>query len=259
MESDADDTPIPMLRIGRNESSTSGNISSLRRRSCSADDADANKEEDADEANADADATATIMMLTHNELDRDGEEDSDEEGSLAAAFDIDAADIDNNSNNELYVGMQDGYYYYKDDGTQVEETTTYSKPPQDYSPSDSNKSKLGEPSWHDVDNPGAWDQFCYQSKFEKEYKEWMFHCQNWVPEEDTPTFSVGTPPVETSSPKKGKASLIWLSLGSMDFNLEEYLTVMLYSSTSSFSPSIQMKRMRNKQTACSESPSTPKC
>eukprot|EP00536_Pseudo-nitzschia_multiseries_P009689 jgi/Psemu1/24006/gm1.24006_g len=32
---------------------------------------------------------------------------------------------------------------------------------------------------------------------------------------------IGTPPVDTSSPKKGKASLIWLSLGSMNFNLEE--------------------------------------
>eukprot|EP00536_Pseudo-nitzschia_multiseries_P016483 jgi/Psemu1/46350/gm1.46350_g len=152
------------------------------------------------------------------ELDRDGG-DSDEEGSLAAAFDVqmgckmggnnskeeDVDDNENNNNknddNELHVRMQDGYY--NKDGTLVEEATTYSKPPQDYSPSDNNKSKLGEPSWHDVDNPSAWNCFCSQSKFEKSsggrymYHKlpsgctpgWMFPYQNWVPEEVTPTFS----------------------------------------------------------------------
>eukprot|EP00536_Pseudo-nitzschia_multiseries_P017657 jgi/Psemu1/51923/gm1.51923_g len=97
------------------------------------------------------------MMLTHNvtqsqinqnnhwdeELDRDGG-NRDEEGSLAAAFDVqilgcnnsehntaDGNNNNNNNNNELHVGMQDGYYYK--DGTQVEEATTYPKPPpQDY-------------------------------------------------------------------------------------------------------------------------------
>eukprot|EP00536_Pseudo-nitzschia_multiseries_P010260 jgi/Psemu1/25419/gm1.25419_g len=214
MESeDADDTPIPMLQIlGRNESS--GTISSLittrSRISCEATaipllnpEADDN-DDDANEA--DAKATSSTMMLSHRvtqsqikqnnhwneELDRDGG-DSDEEGSLADAFDVqiqgcnngkdkDAADNNNNNNNnnELHVGMQGGYYYK--DGTQVEEATTYPKPPQDYSSSDNNKSKLGEPSWHDVDNP-------VPEPLLLTIKGWKFHYQNWVPEEDTPIFS----------------------------------------------------------------------
>eukprot|EP00536_Pseudo-nitzschia_multiseries_P007128 jgi/Psemu1/17093/gm1.17093_g len=197
----SDDTPIPMLQIGRNKSS--GTISSLttrtrsRRRSFpatvvlllqnhEADDNNDNKEKDADKA--DADATATSMMFTHNVtqsqinqnnhcdeelVDRDGG-NCDEEGSLLAGDNAADIIIINNNNDELHVGIQDGYYY--NDGTQVEEATAYPKPPQDYSPSDNSKSKLGEPSCHDVDNSGAWDRFCYQSKFQKESGgRYMYH------------------------------------------------------------------------------------
>eukprot|EP00536_Pseudo-nitzschia_multiseries_P014877 jgi/Psemu1/40449/gm1.40449_g len=213
------------MLLGRNESS-SGTISSLTttrsRRSCPAtaiplhnhEAYEADEEEGADEA--DVDATST-MMLSHN-VTQDGG-DSDEEGSLAAAFDVqiqgcnngkdeDAAVIDKNNNNnnnkndELHVGMQDGYYYK--DGTQVEEATTYPKPPQDYSPSDNNKIKLGKPSWHDVDNPSTWNRFCYQSK---EYKGWVFHYKNWVPEEDTPTFSHRYTPNRDLFPQERKGKL----------------------------------------------------
>eukprot|EP00536_Pseudo-nitzschia_multiseries_P018106 jgi/Psemu1/54156/gm1.54156_g len=90
--------------------------------------------------------------------------------------------------------------------------------------------------------------FCTPSpSFKQEYKRRAFHYQNWVPEEDTPTFSCRYTPVKTSSPKKGKASLISLSLGSRDFNLEGYLTVTLYSSTSSSSPSIATDEEDDKQ------------
>eukprot|EP00536_Pseudo-nitzschia_multiseries_P006400 jgi/Psemu1/15134/gm1.15134_g len=128
---------------------------------------------------ADADSTSSTMMLSHNVTQYKGATRDDDDDNNA----VDANNNNKNKNDKLHVGMQDGYYYK--DGTQ---------PPQDYSPSDNNKSKLGEPSWHDIDNPGAWDRFCYQSKLEKgsggrEYKGWTFHYQNWVPEEDTPTFS----------------------------------------------------------------------
>eukprot|EP00536_Pseudo-nitzschia_multiseries_P005825 jgi/Psemu1/13658/gm1.13658_g len=186
-----------------------------------------NGEADDDKADGEADvnATSTMMLSRHvtqsqinqnnhwnEELDRDGG-DSCEKGSLAAAFDVqmgckmgcnnskeDNVDGNNNNNNknnddELHVGMQDGYYYK--DGTQVEEATTYPNPPQEYPPTDNNKSKLGEPSWHDIHNPGTWNHFCYRSKFEKGFDgRYMYHklpsgCtpQNWVPEEDTPIFS----------------------------------------------------------------------
>eukprot|EP00536_Pseudo-nitzschia_multiseries_P015878 jgi/Psemu1/44116/gm1.44116_g len=136
MESDNDDTPIPMLQIlGRNKSS--GSISSLTttrsRRSCPATAIPLLHNHKAD----DKKPTPTLLL----ELDRDGG-DSDEEGSLAAAFDVQKQWYDNgeddnknnNQNNELHVGMQDRYHYK--DGTQVEEATTYPKPSQDYSPSD---------------------------------------------------------------------------------------------------------------------------
>eukprot|EP00536_Pseudo-nitzschia_multiseries_P005245 jgi/Psemu1/12032/gm1.12032_g len=233
MESDNADTPIAILQIGRNKSS--GNISSLPTtsglgaitrftRSCpvillhhKADDGD---KEDADKA----DNNATMMLTHNNELDRDGG-DSDEEGSLAADFDVqtgcnnskdkdkdkdkDNADGNNNNGDELHVGVKDGYYYYKD-GTQVEETTTYPKPPQDYTPSDNNKSELGEPAWHNVDNPSDWERFCYQLCYQLKF-----------------------------------GSLIWQSLGSTDFNLEQCLSGMFYSSTSSSSLS---KKTINRQT-----------
>eukprot|EP00536_Pseudo-nitzschia_multiseries_P006641 jgi/Psemu1/15790/gm1.15790_g len=143
------------------------------------------------------------MMLSHHvtqslinqnnhwneELDRDGG-DSDEEGSLAAAFDVqmgckmgcnnskeEDADSNNNSNknNELHVGMQDS--------NNLPQALTR------YSPSDNNNSQLGEPSWHDVDNPGAWDHFCYQSKFEKgSGGRYMYHK---LPSGCTPVPEVG--------------------------------------------------------------------
>eukprot|EP00536_Pseudo-nitzschia_multiseries_P011889 jgi/Psemu1/30410/gm1.30410_g len=179
-----------------------------------------------------------VVTPCYSELDRDGG-DSDEEGSLAAAFDVQIQGCNrgeddnknNNKNDKLHVGMQDG--------------NNLPQAPTRLPPSDNNKSKLGEPSWHDVDNPVTWNRFCYRSK---EYKRWEFHYQNWVPEEDTPTFFHRYTSSRDLFPqeRKGKESLVWLSLGSMDFNLEECLTVILYSSTSSSSPSIQMKRTRNK-------------
>eukprot|EP00536_Pseudo-nitzschia_multiseries_P006719 jgi/Psemu1/15930/gm1.15930_g len=319
MESDADNTPIPMLQIlGRNASS--GTISSLtttRSRisyqvtvipplhNPRADDNEAdNGKADDDEADGKDDANATsTMMLSHNatqsqisqinqknhwdeELDRDVG-DSDEKGLLAAAFSAQiqgcnsGEDVNKNNNKNdklLHVGMQDGYYYK--DGTQVEEATTYPKPPQDYSPPDNNKSKIGDPSWHDVDNPGAWNQSCYQSKFEKgsggrymydkfpsgctpvpgvgpvrEYKGWMFHYQNWVPEEDTPSFSCRYTSSRDIFPQERKGKLDMAKLKTHGLHLKEGLTVMLYSSTSSSSPSMQMKRMRNKKTRWGKSPS----
>eukprot|EP00536_Pseudo-nitzschia_multiseries_P000317 jgi/Psemu1/691/gm1.691_g len=173
--------------------------------------ADEDEDEDKDANETNADATSTMMLSHHvtqsqinqnnhwnEELDRiQGCNNGDDED----AVDTTTTTNNNNKNDELHVGMQDGYYYK--DRTQVEEATTYPNPAQDYSPSDNNKSQLGEPLWHDVDNPGAWDCFCYQSKFEKGsggrymYHKlpsgctpgWTFHYQNWVPEEDTPTFS----------------------------------------------------------------------
>eukprot|EP00536_Pseudo-nitzschia_multiseries_P016788 jgi/Psemu1/47787/gm1.47787_g len=176
-----------------------------------ADDNEADNEADAD-ATSTVDATST-MMLSHNVT-------HDEEGSLAAAFDVqiqgcnnsedeDAAGANDNNNNnnnnngEFHVGIQDGYYY--NNGTQVEEATTYPKPPQDYLPSDNNKSKLGEPSWHDVDNLGTWNQL-----------DGRFTTRAWFLKKTHLHSPSGTPPVETSSPNKGKASFIWLSLGSID-------------------------------------------
>eukprot|EP00536_Pseudo-nitzschia_multiseries_P012050 jgi/Psemu1/30771/gm1.30771_g len=217
------DTPASGQRGLMNESS--GTISSLTttrsRISCQAkaiplhnpgadNKADNGKADDNEADNeADADATLTVdatstMMLSHNVT-------HDEEGSLAAAFDVqiqrcnnsedeDAAGANDNNNNngEFHVGIQNGYYY--NNGTQVEEATTYPKPPQDYLPSDNNKSKLGEPSWHDFEK-GSGGRYMYHKLPSgctpvpgvgpaREYKGWTFHYQSLVPEEDTPTFSL---------------------------------------------------------------------
>eukprot|EP00536_Pseudo-nitzschia_multiseries_P011647 jgi/Psemu1/29563/gm1.29563_g len=169
-----------------------------------------NKEEDADDA--DANATAT-MMLTQNvtqsqinqnnnhwdeEPDRDGE-DSDEEGSLAAAFDVqigcnnskddahgDNADGNNNNdnnNNELHGGMKQ----------QLTPTPHKTTPPQTTTRGD-----LKNQPGMMVTTLAAGTDSAINRSLRKDLvvgtcttsfhlDGWKFHYQNWVPEEDTPT------------------------------------------------------------------------
>eukprot|EP00536_Pseudo-nitzschia_multiseries_P016987 jgi/Psemu1/48827/gm1.48827_g len=279
MESNADDTPIPMLQIlGRNESSGTSqpyHYTTLG----GADDKTGEGEAD-DEAEADADAAATsTMMLSRNatqsqinqhnhwdkELDRDGG-DSDEEGSLAAAFDVqiqwcNSGEDDNKNNNKndklhligpkarkidgrdisgkLHAGMQDGYYYK--DGTQVEEATTYPKPRQDYPSQTTRRANLENHPGMMLTTPApGYDSAIDQSLrralvvgtcttsfhlgvlmslglgLQGNTRDGSFTTRTGFLKKTLLHSPIGTPSVETSSPKKGKASLTWLSLGSMD-------------------------------------------
>eukprot|EP00536_Pseudo-nitzschia_multiseries_P018121 jgi/Psemu1/54207/gm1.54207_g len=95
----------------------------------------------------------------------------------------DNVDDNNNNNNynddELHVGMQYGYYYYKD-GTQTAHPQTTTRANLENHPG----MMLTTPA------PGtasAVDQSLRRALWE--YKGWTFHYQNWAPEEDTPTFS----------------------------------------------------------------------
>eukprot|EP00536_Pseudo-nitzschia_multiseries_P014261 jgi/Psemu1/38086/gm1.38086_g len=212
MESDTD-TPIPMLQIlGRNKSS--GTISSLTTTRSTDNDneeeEEEEEEEDGDKADkADADATSA-MISSHNVTQykaattarttlRTGNNNSSSSSSSSNNNSSNSNSNSNiNKNNELHVGMQDGYYYKG--GTHVEEATTYPKPPQDYSPQTTTRANLenhpgmmlttlapGTNSAIDQSLRRALAVGTCTTSFHLD--GWAFHYQNWAPEEDIPTFS----------------------------------------------------------------------
>eukprot|EP00536_Pseudo-nitzschia_multiseries_P010118 jgi/Psemu1/25047/gm1.25047_g len=182
---------------------------------------DENKDEDEDE---DEDEDKSVLMMMHNMpvvLNMDGG-DSDKEGSLAAAFDVLQMGCFNNNNNNKD-NVDDGYYYK--DRTQVEEATTYPKPLDEYFPSDP-KINFGEPAWSNVHNPGDWANFLLDvpssldMDLQGNTRDESFTTKIGFLK-NTPIFSHMYTSSTDIFPQKGKESLIWRSLGNMDFNLED--------------------------------------
>ena len=102
-------------------------------------------------------------------------------------------------------------FFYKD-GTPLEDSVSYPKPPVGFQPAAPKVDKGEPPVFGEVDNPGDWDCYYYRPKFDKkaaggqythhqlpsgctpvpgekdeptrEYKDWRFHYQGWTAEEN---------------------------------------------------------------------------